>query len=162
MGLPTLSSKPPMSHWPLRWMFKGPGVAVLFVLEVVPLGQRDNWIPPSLVGRRAMEESQLGRVPLVFLERPVSAKNALGWKWQLMPKDQMSAHRADGSCVLTLMGSEMWFSEESVSGKGRQLFRSMIVATLRGSFLCFVHVLFLHMAKRPNGRLAQVFNPPSV
>ena len=23
-------------------------------------------------------------------------------------------------------------------------------------FLCFVHVLFLHTAKRPNGRLAQV------
>ena len=23
-------------------------------------------------------------------------------------------------------------------------------------FVCFVHVLFLHMAKRPNGRLAQV------
>ena len=27
--------------------------------------------------------------------------------------------------------------------------------------VCFVHVLFLHMAKRPNGRLAQDFNLPS-
>ena len=35
----------------------------------------------------------------------------------------------------------------------------IIHVCLRGDtlHLCFVHVLFLHMAKRPNGRLAQVF-----